>query len=436
MEGWKKVKIKELAKIINGYAFKSKDFSNNGEIPIIKIKSLKDRNLVLDGGDFVSSSFLELDEKYHINYNDILIALTGSHISLPASAVGKVAKSRHQEKLLLNQRVGKFLVNPEVCNHDFLYYALTTDYFFQSVGLIAKGAANQANISGGDIGNIKIQLPSLKTQDKIATILSTYDDLIENNLKRIKLLKEKAILYYEEWFVRMKFPGHENTPINKETGLPVGWIKRKIKEIADFQNGYAFYTKGYAESGFAIIDLGNISEYGDLNITGNEKFISEELYVSLPKFHLKKYDIIIAMTDVTSALRILSKSAIIDKDDTYALNQRVGMLRPNSDLLDYSFLHALLGDPRFIARMKAMTKGAVQFYFNTKDIINYETFIPNKITIDEFVKQYKPILELRMKLKDQNQLLQEARDILLPRLMTGMIDVEQMNIETLQANAT
>ena len=88
--------------------------------------------------------------------------------------------------------------------------------------------------------------------------------------------------------------------------------KKKINEIADFQNGYAFYTKGYSDYGYAVIDLANVSEWGDLNITGKEKFISEELYESLPKFHLQKYDIIIAMTDVTSALRILAKSAIID----------------------------------------------------------------------------------------------------------------------------
>jgi type I restriction enzyme S subunit len=433
MEGWKEVKIKDVSKIIGGYAFKSKDFKENGQVPIIKIKSLKDRNLVIEDGDFIDESFLQLDKKFHIKYNDILIALTGSHITLPSSAVGRVAKSRHHQTLLLNQRVGKFVVDAKVCDHDFLYYMLITDYFFQSVGLRAKGAANQANISGGDVGDIKINLPPPPTQRKIASILSAYDDLIENNLKRIKLLEEKAQLTYEEWFVRMKFPGHETTPFNKETGLPEGWVKRKIKEIANFQNGYAFYTKGYSDNGFAVIDLANVSEWGDLNITGKEKFISEELYESLPKFHLQKYDIIIAMTDVTSALRILAKSAIIDKDNTYALNQRVGMLRPNTDLFDYSFLYALLSDIRFIERMKAMSKGAVQFYFNTKDIVNYETFIPSKEVIDDFVKHYKPLLELRMKLKDQNKNLKEARDILLPRLMTGMIDVEEMNLENLQA---
>ena len=74
-----------------------------------------------------------------------------------------------------------------------------------------------------DIRNYKLHLPSFLTQKKIAAILSAYDDLIENNLKRIKLLEEMAQITYEEWFVRLKFPGHETTPMDSETGLPVGW---------------------------------------------------------------------------------------------------------------------------------------------------------------------------------------------------------------------
>ena len=99
MEDWEEVKIKDVSKIIGGYAFKSKDFKENGQIPIIKIKSLKDRNLVIEEGDFIDESFLQLDKKFHIKYNDILIALTGSHITLPSSAVGRVAKSRHHQTL-------------------------------------------------------------------------------------------------------------------------------------------------------------------------------------------------------------------------------------------------------------------------------------------------------------------------------------------------
>ena len=397
MEGWKKEKLANVFSFHNGKKIKPNGqgehiaFGSNGPIGNSE-KTLFDTGIIIGRVGAYCGSVIMPKEPFWASDNTIVVRVKEGY------------------------------------DQNFMSYYLS----LLNLNWYAGGSA-QPLLTHGWLKPIKINLPPLPTQRKIASILSTYDDLIENNLKCIKLLEEKAQLTYEEWFVRMKFPGHETKPINKETGLPEGWERKKINEIADFQNGYAFYTKGYSDSGYAVIDLANVSEWGDLNITGKEKFISEELYESLPKFHLQKYDIIIAMTDVTSALRILAKSAIIDKDNTYALNQRVGMLRPNTDLFDYSFLYALLGDIRLIERMKAMSKGAVQFYFNTKDIVNYETFVPSKEIIDEFVKQYKPILELRMKLKDQNQLLKEARDMLLPRLMTGMIDVKKMKLENLQS---
>jgi len=203
-EGWKEYKIKDICQIIGGYAFKSKDFKSEGDIPIVKIKSLKDNKIVISGGEYVDTKFLELNENYHIDYNDYVIALTGSHITLPSSAVGRVAKSTHKRTLLLNQRVGKFKVNKRLCSHDFLYHFLTTDYFFQNIGLRAKGAANQANVSTGDVGSVKIHLPPLPTQRRIARILSAYDDLIENNLKRIKLLEEMAQIEFNNWYAENK----------------------------------------------------------------------------------------------------------------------------------------------------------------------------------------------------------------------------------------
>ena len=416
MEDWTEYKMGDLVDLKQGFALNKKSNHHISEVeteyPLLKISDLLNNTETLFVKDTIPSQFL-------VEPNEIIYSRTGQ--------VGHAFTGRRG---VVYNNCFKVIPN-DLIDRNFLFHLLNSQPVRELAKVLATGAA-QPDLNHGAFKSIKVTVPKLPNQRKIASILSAYDDLIENNLKRIKLLEEKAQLTYEEWFVRMKFPGHETTPINKETGLPEEWEKKKINEIADFQNGYAFYTKGYSDSGYAVIDLANVSEWGDLNITGKEKFISEELYESLPKFHLQKYDIIIAMTDVTSALRILAKSAIIDKDNTYALNQRVGMLRPNTDLFDYSFLYALLGDIRFIERMKAMSKGAFQFYFNTKDIVNYETFVPSKEIIDEFVKQYKPILELRMKLKDQNKSLKEARDILLPRLMTGMIDVEKMDLENLQ----
>ena len=113
----------------------------------------------------------------------------------------------------------------------------------------------------------------------------------------------------------------------------------------------------------------------------------------------------------------------IDEDDKYVLNQRVGRLRSKVDYIDYCYLNASLSDEKFISEMHQRSKGAVQKYFNTKDIIEYNVVVPTKHIIDEFNIIYRPIIENRIVLKFQNQKLKEARDILLPRLMNRKIEV-------------
>jgi len=96
-EEWEEVRLKKISKVVGGYAFKSKDFKDDG-IPLIKIKNLKNYNISLDSLNYIDPSFLKLDSKYHIQYRDILIAMTGSHITLPDSAVGRVVQSRYNSR--------------------------------------------------------------------------------------------------------------------------------------------------------------------------------------------------------------------------------------------------------------------------------------------------------------------------------------------------
>jgi len=416
MEGWQKVILEDLGFVGRGksrHRPRNAAFLYSDKYPFVQTADVKSaNNKISKYSQMYSEEGLKQSKLWPKNTLCITIAANIADAAIldldacfPDSVIGFIPDSKKSDV-------------------QFVKYLF--DILQVSIKQISQGAA-QDNLSLEKLRSINFLVPPLPTQRKIANILSAYDDLIENNLKRIKLLEEMAQITYEEWFVRMKFPGHETAVFDKETGLPEGWKKVKIKDIAVFQNGYAFYTKGYSNEGFPVIDLGNISEYSDLQISGNEKLISKELYDKSKKFQLKKNDIVMAMTDVTSALRILAKSGIIHKNDTYVLNQRVGMLRPAIKEIDYVFLYALLNDPRLIGKMKAVSKGAVQFYFNTKDIVNYVSFLPSKPIIIEFIKIYKPLIELRMKLKKENQRLKEARDILLPRLMTGMIDVDKMS---------
>ncbi|MFV0198833.1 restriction endonuclease subunit S [Empedobacter falsenii] len=392
-EGWKEVELGEVCDVINGFAFKSKDFVKEG-IPLVKIKELKDNRLNISDCDYLPKDFV-VDQKYHINKGDVVIALTGSHITLPSSAVGRVAKSYLEETLLLNQRVGKFKVFEDKCDLDYLYFNLTSEYFFNSVGLLAKGAANQANISAGDVKSIIINLPPLETQKKIASILSGYDDLIENNLKRIKILEEMAQQTYEEWFVRMRFPGHESATINPETGLPEGWEK----DFVSNQLGKVKSTTKIKSSEFQ--NEGNIPV-----VDQSRSFIAG------------------FTNDDSSLIEYSGIPYIVFGDHTRILK-----------LINFDFARGADGTQIVLSKNPKMPQHLFYFSLMNIDLSNYhyarhykylkdsEIIIPTEDIAKRFEELVKKNFDAIQNLRTQNQRLREARNILLPRLMMGMVEV-------------
>lgn len=183
MNEWRKVKLGEIINILNGYSFKKEDFSEYG-IPVIKIKNIK--SLIVDTEDvqFVNENFYEAKKKYRVNYKDILLSMTGSHISQINSVVGRVARMKKIGKYLLNQRVAKLVSkDKKILNEDFLYYFLSQEETTYQLALSAGGSANQANIGNNNIYELIINLPSIFLQEKIAKILSDIDEKIELNNK-------------------------------------------------------------------------------------------------------------------------------------------------------------------------------------------------------------------------------------------------------------
>ena len=274
---WEKVKLGKYVEILSGFAFKSKDFLNCG-VPVIKIKNITQEGVTLEDVSYISKKLADKNEKYHLNYNDILIALTGSHINQMSSVVGRIARIKYHEDSLLNQRVGKvFAKDSKLCDIDYVYYFLSQDYIKISLASKAGGAANQANISPNDVKSLTVRWPDIETQHRIADILSAYDDLIENNQKQIKLLEEAAQRIYKEWFVDLRFPGHENTKI--VDGVPEGWRVASIADICDTVGGGTPSTKiqSYYEKGDILwVTPTDITRNFSLALLDTEKKITPE----------------------------------------------------------------------------------------------------------------------------------------------------------------
>lgn len=286
-------------------------------------------------------------------------------------------------------------------NERFAYYLLSGLDFsvFNSGGAVPTLNRNVLNA-------FVVSIPSLQIQQKIADILSAYDDLIENNLKRIELLEEQAQLIYDEWFVRMKFPNHKNTAIDSETGLHKGWKEVKLSETAVFLNGYAFKPKDLGEKGFPVIKIKEMKSGLAEDTPRNSGESLDD------KYFVETGDILFSWS--------ATLEVIIWKYQRGLVNQHLFKVTPNPD---YSKYYVYLSTKNSLKIFDTLTTGATMKHIKRKELDFIKLNKPPKELMNKFDELLRPIFDSILNLSKQNQHLQEAKDILLPRLMIGMIEV-------------
>jgi type I restriction enzyme S subunit len=307
----------------------------------------------------------------------------------------------------------------------FLYYIISNEHFTQYLVSVEQGA-NYPAVSANDISKAKIQLPPLHTQRKIASILSAYDDLIENNLKRIKLLEEKAQRTYEEWFVKMRFPGYETAKIDEVTGLPEGWDKVKLGntsiQMIDGDRGKNYPKQDeFTKEGYCLfLNTGNVTNNGFQ--FQNIQFITQNKDEQLRKGKIKVNDIILTTRGTIGNVALYN--SLIEYENV-RINSGMLILRCVESDINYHYFHQLLISNHFQGLLKTYSYGAAQPQLPIGTIIHLHITKPSINIQNEFSDYMKINIGVAYRLKKQNRLLKEARDILLPRLMSGMLDVEE-----------
>ncbi|OAI16556.1 hypothetical protein A1359_07875 [Methylomonas lenta] len=279
---------------------------------------------------------------------------------------------------------------------------------------ISEGAARE-NLSLEKLLTFKIPWPPASERRKITRILSAYDDLIENNLKRIKLLEEMAQITYEEWFVRLKFPGHETTPLDSATGLPVGWNEAEITVIS-FINANSIKAKDAPET-IKYIDIASVD-------TGFYQIPQIMSYAEAPSRARRKVNF---GDTIFSTVRPNRKtySLILEDDPMLVASTGFAVLTPKIEET-FPFVYLTVANQSFVDKAVAVAGGAAYPAINQNDFEKIKIIKPADTLIKLFSDKVLNNFIAKNTLAKQNQLLKEARDILLPRLMTGMIDVEQL----------
>lgn len=301
-------------------------------------------------------------------------------------------------------------------NIKFLYYLLK----FINLNKYAGGAA-QPLLTQSVLNTVKVPFNDNKdVQDKIAKILSNYDDLIENNNKRIKILEDMAQKIYKEWFVDFKYPGHE-TATFKDTELgkiPSDW---EITKVETYYNTSSGGTPSRKEPSY--YDKGTINwvKTGELKntfiIDTEEKITDLAIKKSSAKLFVEN-TIVLAMYCGMGDISIMSKPM--------ATNQACCVFIPKYDYLDYPFTYLFFNN--ITKEMTNISFGAAQQNLSQEVIKAYIVKFPNKKTIVDFSYKVKPIFEQIKNLLFRNNTLKQTRDLLLPRLMSGEINVENLEI--------
>lgn len=302
-----------------------------------------------------------------------------------------------------------FIIPDEKYNLKFLYYNI------QTLGL--ENLNSDAAVPGLNRENAysqSIHMPPLQTQKRIADILSAYDDLIENNLKRIKLLEQAAQNIYKEWFVNLRFPDYKNIPINEETGLPEGWEEKEIGSIITFLGGYAFKSKTYIENGkYRVITIKNVGDKVFNTSVGN----SVDSIPDKMKEHCKiiEGDILLSLTGNVGR-------SCIAYGENNLLNQRVAkIVSTNKNWLPY--IYWMFNDNKMFSLMNNLATGAAQQNLSPVKLAKEKFVIPCESIIELYCLKANSVFKQIVLLNKQNQKLKAARDILLPRLMNRTIEV-------------
>ena len=404
MSEWKKEKLGDYVEVLSGFAFKSKDFTSEG-VPVIKIKNISPPNVSLEDLSYVPMTIVTQNPRYILSRGDVLIAMTGSHINQIASVVGRVGRIRYDVLSVLNQRVGK-IVNKDdkKSSLDFVYYYLSQYEVKVELAQKAGGAANQANISPKDIKDLMFPCPPVETQHRIATILSRYESLIENYQKQIKLLEEAAQRLYKEWFVDLRFPGHENTNITN--GVPEGWEKKPISQLGEYLNVFAFKPSDWQKSGKPII---KIKEMGNGVSNDTPRNNGERVP---GKYLVKAGDLLFSWS--------ATLMVIVWSGEEGWLNQHLFKVTPSKGI-EREFLLQSISNT--IEEFQNLTTGSTMKHIQRNKLDQVFVNVPN----DEIMKRYSSIAENErteiLHLSSQIRLLTEARDRLLPKLLSGEITV-------------
>ena len=308
----------------------------------------------------------------------------------------------------------------------YLYAILKSNYILAELQHLAEtrsGTFPQITFTS-ELAPMKVNLPDKKTQKQIVSILSSIEETIDVNKSINKNLLEQAQAILTSFFIDFSQFGGT---------VPDDWKQGTLQDIANFSNGYAFKSKELLNTSepncYQVFKQGHINRGGGFNSSGTKSWYPISKSSALSKYVLHKGDVLMAMTDMKDNVAILGNTALMAVDDQYIVNQRVGLLRSNGyKSTSYAYIYLLTNSLNFLKDLRSRANSGVQVNLSSNEIKDSSVWIANDEVNEEFNALTEPLLSMIMTNDIENQKLIDLRDTLLPKLMSGELDVSNLNL--------
>ena len=420
MEEWKEYKLGDVCRMIPGFAFKSNEFGTGSNLAI-KIKDIQPPYVETKNADNVDITRYGLEKlsKFIVHKGEFLLAMTGA-------TIGKIGKYIDEEPAYINQRVLKFQ-DTGFISYEYLYYYLSTDIFQSFILNHIDSQSAQPNISSNTIGKYPIKVPSLNTQQKIASILKSLDDKIEVNRRINDNLEQQAQALFKSWFVDFE-PFKDGEFVESELGMiPKGWRVAKIKDIPHTLNTGKRPKGGAITSGVPSIGAEQLKGLCNYDYT-KTKYISKDYSQSIPKGKVIGYEVYLNRVGGKPG-NYIQNTTMFGEGYPYEncyINDHVFKLdfMQNRGYNVYIFFTFLTS--RIQKYLNACGGKAAIPVINKQNIDDIYIFLPENECVKKFGESVLPMINMIFKIGIESARLATLRDTLLPRLMSGELSVNDI----------
>ena len=404
------MKLGELIEIKHGYAFSGEHIveDDNGIV------------LVTPGNFRIGGGFKEekckffdgeIPADYVLKEGDFIVTMTD--LSKTIDTLGYSALVPKSKRIYLhNQRIGLVTFKSDECDRGYIYWLMRTREYQRSIANTSTGATVH-HTSPKKIYDYDLEVPPLPIQHRIANILSRYDSLIENYQKQIKLLEEAAQRLYKEWFIDRHFPGHENTKI--VDGVPEGWEKKKISDICQTVGGGTPSTKVaeyYDDGNIKWVTPTDITRSNCLCLFDTDKKITEDGLAHSSEKILPTETILMTSRASVGYFGIY--------DCEVCTNQGFISCIPNERSYQMYMLYNLINR---VEEIRQKAGGSTYLEISKSVFRDFDIVLPSCMVLETFQEQSHKMLDCMRQIAKQLRLLTEARDRLLPKLMSGEIEI-------------